>query len=421
MSEAILELNDQALLIQTDGGALVAEPGCARLTYEGVITGGEALSRAWLEPQHTHDQYWAKLGTAPLALPHPWARHNADIAYAQLRALWQQAGEPDALLLLVPGSFSDAQLSILLGMAEALPARVLGIVDSALAACWHATGDVLYVDMQLRHTVVSRCVRSPGRVTIVDQEILPDLGMAQLGNTLARQVSDLLIESHRYDPLHTSEHEQEIFDEVPGWLGHLRWESELSASLETDLGPLAFVLRREEVAHGMEERLSNLYSFARRHADTRTVLSHASAPLVGVAPAFKGATVAGQTVCMDNGFELLGQLPDPGGGLTRMSALRTATESDTERGPTVLATHLLCGTRALPLASPVSVRLETGQPRLSRGIDREAALSLVLQDGMLEALHHAPEAEAQLPPTGAPGGEVVLSGHRMQLIEVRDG
>ena len=70
MSLAALELNDQALLIQAEDGALHAEPGFARLTDAGIVTGEEARAVAWREPQHVYNQYWCRLNQSPLPMQH---------------------------------------------------------------------------------------------------------------------------------------------------------------------------------------------------------------------------------------------------------------------------------------------------------------------------------------------------------------
>ena len=96
MTCAALELNDQSLLIQAEDGALHAEPGYARLTDDGIASGEEARAVAWREPQHVYSQYWCQLSQQPLPSRHRFARHHADIAFAQLRKLWLNAGRPDS-------------------------------------------------------------------------------------------------------------------------------------------------------------------------------------------------------------------------------------------------------------------------------------------------------------------------------------
>ena len=109
MALAVLELNDQSLLIQADGGPLHVQPGFARVTASGIECGEDARASAWREPQHSYNQYWCHLNQTPLVASQQWARHHADIAFAQLKSLWDSAGSPETLLILVPGSFSDTQ------------------------------------------------------------------------------------------------------------------------------------------------------------------------------------------------------------------------------------------------------------------------------------------------------------------------
>ena len=247
MTVAALELNDQSLLIRAEDGAVHAEPGFAALTDEGVVTGEEARAMAWRAPQHVYNQYWCHLSQAPLPSPHRFARHNADIAFAQLRKLWEHVGSPESLMLLVPASVSREQLSLLLGMVEALPARASAVIDSALAACLTARADTLYVDLQMHDSILTVCRPENGKVRIAGQEILPGLGMVQIQNAVARYISDLLIEAYRVDPLHSSETEQAVFDEIPHWLNRLRWDNDLSVRLASDHGDMPCILHRDAI------------------------------------------------------------------------------------------------------------------------------------------------------------------------------
>ena len=61
MSLAIVELNDQNLLIQTDQGLFHCEPGFAQLHSTGIETGERARAAAWQQPQHSYNQYWRQL------------------------------------------------------------------------------------------------------------------------------------------------------------------------------------------------------------------------------------------------------------------------------------------------------------------------------------------------------------------------
>ena len=419
MTIAALELNDQSLLIQAEDGALHAEPGFARLTGDGIVTGEEARAVAWREPQHVYDQYWCHLNQAPLPIRHRFARHHADIAFAQLQKLWQNAGPPESLFVLVPGSFAREQLSLLLGMVEALPSRVCAVIDSALAACADAEGDSLYVDLQMHESVLTVCRPRGDSIRIVDQEIFPGLGMSQIQNSVARHISDLLIESYRFDPLHSSEAEQAIFDQIPHWLTRLRWERDVSTRLLSEHGEHPVILNRNAVKALVGERLASVRSFLEKWQDCSLMLSNASGVLTGLADEFAAAEVISQTAgtqrCLTRQTEILDQVDD----LYRVRTLRRLASDTPVHGVNGerLATHLLHGDLALPLSKPVSIRLEEDGPRLSSEFDEAAALTVVMHNRSLETLHL--DAEVELPQTCRPGESIRIEGHELKLIRVR--
>jgi hypothetical protein len=428
MTLAALELNDQSLLIQAEDGSLYAEPGFARLTHGGIVSGEEARAVAWRDPQHLYNQYWCQLNQNPLAGRHRFARHHADIAFAQLRKLWEHAGSPESLIVLVPGSFSHTQLSLLLGMIEALPSRTLAVIDSALAACMDVPADTLYVDLQLHESVLTVCRAQGGSIRIIGQEIFPGFGMMQIQNSVARHISDLVIGSYRFDPLHSSATEQAIFDQIPHWLTHLRWEQTVSTTLAADQRELPCMLHRDAIRKLIGERLASVRSFLDKWRHCSLLLSHGSGLLAGLVDEFAGAEVAAQTAgterCLSHHGEILEQVDGQVDGLHRVRALER-TESDTAiAGATPgvngerLATHLLCGDLALPLHKPVSIRIAEDGLRMSGELDTGAALTVVLRNRTLETLHHA--ADIELPQTCRPGESIRIGGHELRLIRVRD-
>jgi hypothetical protein len=420
MTLAVLELNDQSLLIQAEGGPLHAEPGFARLGEEGIETGEIARATAWSEPQHSFNQYWCHLNQTPMAARQKFARHHADIAFAQLSSLWQQAGPAESLLLLVPGSFTDDRLSLLLGMAGALPAEVVAIIDSALAACLAQDTETLFVDMQLHQTVLSLCRPLDGRLEIAEQETVTSIGAMQILNSAARNISNLLIDSARYDPLHASQSEQAIYDQLPGWLARLRFESEVSTSLPTEKGELPFIMRRDAIKQGISERLSSVRAFLARHSNAHMLLSHGSSLLAGLAEEFDDADVAGHALALENVMAQRDEILSQVDGIYRITALAGGDselpETSTTGGP---ATHILFGHRALPLTSPVSIHLDDDSVSLAAGLDHSAALTLVLNNRTLEAVHRSDGLDVTIPAECRRGDSVLVAGHRLRLIEVQ--
>lgn len=420
MTLAAIEFNDQSILIQAEGETRLAEPGFARLTDQGVISGEEARAVAWREPQHMYNQYWCHLNQTPLANRHRFARHHADIAFAQLRNLWLQAGEPDELALVVPGSFTRDELSLLLGMVNALPAKASFVIDSALAACLDSEEDSIYVDLQLHDSVLTVCRPERGSIRIVDQEVFPGTGMSQIQNSVARHISDFLIESYRFDPLHSSETEQGIFDHIPHWLARLRWEADVAIKLNSDKGELPCSLRQDAVRSLVSERMASFRPFLEEWKECRRVLAHNSGLLAGLMSEFADARVARRSAStrrvLARHDEILGQA----GELRRLREVKREDVIEAAGGMNgdALATHLLWGELALPLNRPLSIRLTEDGPRMQNALDEEAALTLVLRNSALETLHGS--ADTSLPRTCRPGESILVGGHELKLIRVRD-
>ncbi len=419
MMIAALELNDQSLLIQAEDGALHAEPGFARLTGEGIVTGEEARAVAWSEPQHVYNQYWCQLNQTPLPIRHRFARHHADIAFAQLRKLWQNAGSPESVIVLVPGSFAHAQLSLLLGMVEALPSRVAAVIDSALAACADVDRDTLYVDLQMHETVLTVCSPSGESIRIVDQEIFPGFGMSQIQNSVARHISDLLIESYRFDPLHSSETEQAIFDQIPHWLACLRWETDVSARLVSQQGEHPCILNREAIKGLIGERLASVRSYLEKCQGRRLLLSHASSLLTGLVDEFEKAEIISQTAGTQGCLSRHAEIPEPADDLYRLRAVHRLEPEAPVPGVNGerLATHLLFGDLALPLSKPVSIRIAKNGVKISNEFDEDAALTVVMRNHSLETLHL--DADVSLPQTCRPGESIRIGEYELKLIRVR--
>src|SRR3990172_12282752 len=149
MSPYIIELNDSEVRVAAAGRIIVRSPGCAVVRGERVCFGHEALKLAHLHPRETYNRFWAHLSQDALHTPTRRFRHHADLAYAHLLALYEEAGKPDEVIFAVPGSFSNEQLSLLLGIAQACPFKAVGLVDSAVASAAAVAGRGRYAHVAI--------------------------------------------------------------------------------------------------------------------------------------------------------------------------------------------------------------------------------------------------------------------------------
>lgn len=429
MSLAVLELNDQALLIHTEQGQSMSEPGFAQLTSKGIETGEVARSIAWRSPQSSFNQYWRQLNQLPLPSNQRWARHNADIAFAQIEQLLNATAAPEKLILSVPGSFSDDQMSLVTGLIDASSSQLHAVIDSALAAGLHCQNQTWIVELQLHQTVVSliqpRDKGTQGSIEVVQQELIPDLGIMTIYNLVARHVSDSLVTQYRYDPLHNSEGEQTIYDQIPTWLSTLTVKPEVTISISSPKGELPLVLRKHKIEELIESRLAKLTEILESTEKHDVVFTHSGAIIGRLVSRFATARLLSADQGCRNCFSVRQEIALESEQLHRIRSLKTGLLLDkitiNQTHQSGYATHLLYNNQAWPLATAISIYLKNDQLSFKSGADKDATLALMITDSELGVLYQQPGNEVLLPRSSQPGGSIVIAGHKVKLIEVNNG
>ncbi len=331
MSEHVLEINGSELRCFL-GDALVADSaGYAIVDKREVVAGhaARALSRA--NPRRTHNRFWERLDQAPLSDAARHARHNADLAYAQLSTLLAAAGSPAAVIIAANGAYSQEQLGLLLGLMEAAGTGVAGLVDVAVAAgaACLAPGHWQHVELEAHRVVVTSLevgdMVARGRV-----ETIEDVGAVRLLDTAAKIIGEAFIRQNRFDPFHQAGTEQALYDALPGWLRACGEAADAVFTLDTGG-------RRHELRLPVEQLAEPLH---RLLAPVAAVLDGSAGVALGerIAMLPSPAALFGEHAVLDAGA--------PGAGASRHSAqigggegLRYITRLPASSEPTVQVVH----------------------------------------------------------------------------------
>ena len=226
-------MNDNEIRVGVDGAIILRSPGYALIDGDRIELGEAAVNQARLQPRAVHNRYWENLNQDPLKYPTPRARHHADLAFAQLLAIHEQAGKPEQVMFAVPGTFSNEQLALLLGLVDASPFNAIGLVDSAVAAVAPVVGagNFVYIDIHLHQTVLTR-ISVDEEVKRVSVKLIDGAGMAAIFDTCAHLIADLFIRESRFDPQHHPETEQALYEQIPACLSSLRSHNEVSLEIQ---------------------------------------------------------------------------------------------------------------------------------------------------------------------------------------------
>jgi len=416
MKTAILELNDQNLQIQTEDGTVHSQPGFALLTDSGIETGEEARALAWRKPQDSYHDFWRQLNETPLPIKYIWARHNADIAYAQLKNILILAKSPESLIIAVPGSFSDEQLSLLLGLVNALGSKVLSVIDTALATCADQKESTALVELQLHQAIVSLIEHRDDQLIVCQQEIIPNIGISQIYNSVAFFISETFITDYRYDPLHTAKGMQEIYDQIPKWLIRFRWEDSVSITVKSPQGNLTMKLQKTTIDELLNQRLSNLRAEISKHSKVDLRFSHGAILIPTLLERFSEANVLSPSCVAENCLALGKSLVRS--ELYRITSLRNLLAPKETKKAKSNVTHLLHEGYAYPISKPLGITIIEGNLRITNTQNSECDFVAVVKNQELRVLKQNKTLNIELPDQCESGESIYLGDNKLLLIEV---
>lgn len=219
MSLCVIEINDLAIRLTRDGKVAGASPGFAVIEKSKVETGTDACNKAHLKPRLVNNRFWQQLNETPLNLPNRSCRHHADVVYHHLTQLLRQFGSPKEAVVAVPGHYSNEQLALLLGIAQACNLEVAGLVDVAVAAAAStmSAGSFTVVDMHQHHVILTDLTVAK-EVERKHVETIDQSGLNRIHDACVALIADAFLEQSRFDPLHEAQTEQLLHTHLPRWL-----------------------------------------------------------------------------------------------------------------------------------------------------------------------------------------------------------
>lgn len=355
----LIELHDADIRVSRGDKLLLRCPGLAVVVGDALHLGEAAAHMTHLHPRQAHNRFWSALNQDPWPAAIGTLRHNADLAWHQLQSLHQRAGKPAEVLFAVPGSFTPAQLALLLGICQSCPFTAVGLVDAAVAALAAVTGPgrYLHLELQLHQAVLTR-IDVGAEVVRHSVDVVEGRGLLAFHDAAAELIADTFIHQSRFDPLHRAETEQALYDQLPRCFAALADQPE--TTLEIAAGRTRQQVRLARDA--LEERLQRAAAdILQRLEPGRTVLlGDRAGTLPGLAASCNAAMTLAEDVVRracathpqlirSSGPDLsfVTRLPAPEQPLVCAATPVTATLAGEVRGES--ATHLLHGHQAWPL------------------------------------------------------------------------
>ncbi len=228
-----IELNDSEIRVARGLDIVLKSPGYAISNNGNIELGTAAFQKSRLNPRSTNNRFWKNLNQDPIQNFSNEIRHNADLAYHHLLTIHEQVGKPEEVLFAIPGNYSNDQLSLLLGLADACKFKAIGLVDSAIAAVANEVrdGDYIHIDIHLYQTVLTH-INVSDQVSRISVENIEGTGLSTIYDICAVQISDMFIKHSRFDPQHHAETEQALYNQIPSCLNALKTQSDFLLEIQ---------------------------------------------------------------------------------------------------------------------------------------------------------------------------------------------
>lgn len=371
MAVNVIELIDANIRIAREGQIVFQSPGYALVNDKEVEVGDAAFKQAKLHPLRAHNQFWHRLSQDPLTHPTPYYRHHADLVYAHLKHLAGELEDQSEVIFSVPGSYSRAQLSLLLGVAQESPLKVVGLVDAAVAAAAASPlqNPTFHLDMLLHQAVITR-LDVGDSIQRSAVESVQNIGLAKLYDRWVQLVADTFIEQCRFDPLHNAETEQAIYCQLPQWLAAVEGRDEVLLEIESSGKRFQASLsqsRVREQANPFYRQLQDaLNELSRAIPQAHLLLSERLARLPGIGAVLPTYQVVDKTAFYEGCKQHLEFIRNEGHSLSFVTSLplsevnRIGSESispESETSASIRATHILSGYLAYAIDRPLFLGL----------------------------------------------------------------
>ena len=288
MALVALKLVDTGLQFVSPRGRMSRpSPGIALIDGRDLAVGLDAERIERIKPRRLHSLFWQDLADAPLGRPFPPHLRTADLAHAHLKSVWESdGGNAGEVIIAVPGTFSEDQLALLLGIARHLEIPVRGLVDVAVAAAAdrELPTAVVHLDIHLHRAVLTELEHGKEiKRTAVRSD--PRVGLLGFRDTWARAIAGIFVQSTRFDPLHVAATEQELYSQLPDILSVLKDRDSTEVRITAGGRQHTVELDRTLIVNAVDSAYRTLASLVNESDQTEEntlLLSHRAASLPGL-------------------------------------------------------------------------------------------------------------------------------------------
>ena len=386
MAQGVLEINDCGLRVFVGTDEVLDSPGVAVVEPHKIMVGTAALMHARSRPTQVNNQFWRRLSLETLKSENASCRHHADLAYCHLQEVADHCDLPQEVILAVPGNFTHEQLALLLGIIKESPVNAVGLVDASAACVSNVAprGTHLHVELHRHQTLVSR-VAVHEQAVLDMTETVNDAGLQNFQDAWARVFTDAFIMQCRFDPLHSAEAEQQLYDLMPQWVSRAMRQGEIMAELDDRTAKVSL----RQLQDASAPILSRVRALIENLAESNSVVfvSHRWAEIPGGAQLAERIHLLPHNSVAQSVLNRWSEVHSDSEALRLVNALSAAPASEVAIQINAVAeagaTHLLFGHKALAAQQPLFVIWQEGKLNITPTPPQHPAATVTNHAGRL--------------------------------------
>lgn len=376
----IIELNDRNVRLCNQDDILVQSPGFANTAHKTPVFGEDARRVARLHPRQTYTQFWSQLSLDPLANSNSHFRHQADLAFAHLNEIANRHELRDEVIFAVPSNYNRNQLSILLGLVQSCDFDAVGLVDMPLLIAGISTGQdmTVYLDIQLHQSVLTTFTAGEDRIARNKVVQIPGTGLLALHDAWANMVTDEFIKQSRFDPQHTAETEQYMYNQLEEWVGKSLRDNEILMEINNKGSVYQARVNRGH----FEQRTRNIFGRIKTELESLAGgnyalhVPQALATLPGLDLYLGNINAVEESLLLENCLQHLDHIKGDPGSLSFVTSLHVkgkARAPVAATGKPAAPTHVLINNRAYALPASLAYGPVNGSGQSGGGVIQLAA------------------------------------------------
>ena len=235
MSPAILNINNSGICLFQNDKVLYREIGIILNSDQGLLVGSKAMDSRRILPKNINYDFWSDLSESKIRSSLFSDYSSADLVSYQLKEVQQFINNNDPIIIIYPSYLDSENLSLLLGIANALDIQIITFIESSIAATKekYFASKIIHLDIHL-HGITASLMTDKKDVSVEESIFIEECGLFQLYDNWIKLITESCIEQLRYDPMHSAKTDQMLYNKVSKIIDDVTKKNKVTINIDSE-------------------------------------------------------------------------------------------------------------------------------------------------------------------------------------------